>query len=70
MRTFTRPTLRQALRLTQDPDNSSGMPAAYAPIRSFQWDLARQVERLDFLLKWLPERQPRLLGQPPGRART
>jgi hypothetical protein len=24
------------------------------PIRAFQWDLARQVERLDFLLKWLP----------------
>ncbi|HZP61652.1 MAG TPA: glycoside hydrolase family 20, partial [Opitutaceae bacterium] len=22
--------------------------------RAFQWDLARQVERLDFLLKWLP----------------
>ena len=24
------------------------------PIRAFQWDLARQVERLDFLLAWLP----------------
>ena len=24
------------------------------PIRAFQWDLARQVERLDFLLPWLP----------------
>jgi hypothetical protein len=24
------------------------------PVRAFQWDLARQVERLDFLLKWLP----------------
>ena len=24
------------------------------PIRAFQWDLARQVERLDFLLRWLP----------------
>ena len=30
------------------------MPAAYAPIRSFQWDLARQVERLDWLLAQLP----------------
>jgi len=29
---------------------------AAAPIitKAFQWDLARQVERLDFLLKWLP----------------
>ncbi len=25
-----------------------------SPIRAFQWDLARQVERLDFLLKLLP----------------
>jgi hypothetical protein len=24
------------------------------PIRAFQWDLARQVERLGFLLRWLP----------------
>ena len=24
------------------------------PIRAFQWDLARQVERLEFLLAWLP----------------
>jgi hypothetical protein len=24
------------------------------PVRAFQWDLARQVERLDYLLKWLP----------------
>ena len=24
------------------------------PIRAFQWDLARQVERLDYLLPWLP----------------
>jgi hypothetical protein len=24
------------------------------PVRAFQWDLARQAERLDFLLKWLP----------------
>jgi hypothetical protein len=24
------------------------------PVRAFQWDLARQVERLDFLLTWLP----------------
>ena len=24
------------------------------PLRAFQWDLARQVERLDFLLAWLP----------------
>jgi hypothetical protein len=30
------------------------MPAAYSPIRSFQWDLARQVERLDWLLAQLP----------------
>src|ERR1035437_1424884 len=30
------------------------MPTAYAPIRSFQWDLARQVERLDWLLAQLP----------------
>ena len=25
-----------------------------SPVRAFQWDLARQVERLDFLLKLLP----------------
>ena len=30
------------------------MPTAYTPIRSFQWDLARQVERLDWLLAQLP----------------
>ncbi len=30
------------------------MPAAFSPIRSFQWDLARQVERLDWLLAQLP----------------
>jgi hypothetical protein len=30
------------------------MPAAFAPTRSFQWDLARQVERLDWLLAQLP----------------
>jgi hypothetical protein len=30
------------------------MSAAYAPIRAFQWDLARQVERLDWLLAQLP----------------
>lgn len=29
-------------------------PAAPLPVRAFQWDLGRQVERLDFLLKWLP----------------
>ncbi|MDB6094737.1 MAG: hypothetical protein JWM32_2299 [Verrucomicrobia bacterium] len=30
------------------------MCAAFSPIRSFQWDLARQVERLDWLLAQLP----------------
>lgn len=30
------------------------MPAPFAPLRSFQWDLARQVERLDWLLEQLP----------------
>ena len=30
------------------------MPAAFSPTRSFQWDLARQVERLDWLLAQLP----------------
>jgi hypothetical protein len=30
------------------------MPVPYSPIRSFQWDLARQVERLDWLLAQLP----------------
>ncbi len=30
------------------------MPPAFSPIRSFQWDLARQVERLDWLLAQLP----------------
>jgi hypothetical protein len=30
------------------------MPTTQHIIRAFQWDLARQVERLDFLLKWLP----------------
>jgi len=29
-------------------------PLQHLPIRAFQWDLARQVERLDFLLQWLP----------------
>src|SRR5258708_4156696 len=26
----------------------------WSPTKAFQWDLARQMERLDFLLKWLP----------------
>lgn len=30
------------------------MPASPLPIRAFQWDLARQVERLDWLLAQLP----------------
>lgn len=30
------------------------MSAARPITKAFQWDLARQVERLDFLLKWLP----------------
>ena len=30
------------------------MPTTPHITRAFQWDLARQVERLDFLLKWLP----------------
>lgn len=30
------------------------MPAPVLPIRAFQWDLARQVERLDWLLQQLP----------------
>ncbi len=30
------------------------MPRAFSPTRSFQWDLARQVERLDWLLAQLP----------------
>lgn len=30
------------------------MPATSLPIRAFQWDLARQVERLDWLLAQLP----------------
>ncbi|MBX3750449.1 MAG: family 20 glycosylhydrolase [Opitutaceae bacterium] len=30
------------------------MPATSPPIRAFQWDLARQVERLDWLLAQLP----------------
>ena len=30
------------------------MPTTPYITRAFQWDLARQVERLDFLLKWLP----------------
>ena len=29
-------------------------PQSQFPVRAFQWDLARQVERLDFLLKLLP----------------
>lgn len=30
------------------------MPAPHLPIRAFQWDLARQVEKLDWLLAQLP----------------
>jgi hypothetical protein len=30
------------------------MPTTRHITKAFQWDLARQVERLDFLLKWLP----------------
>ena len=30
------------------------MSAAFAPTRSFQWDPARQVERLDWMLAQLP----------------
>jgi hypothetical protein len=30
------------------------MAAAFPITKAFQWDLARQVERLDFLLSWLP----------------
>ena len=30
------------------------MSASRPITKAFQWDLARQVERLDFLLKWLP----------------
>jgi hypothetical protein len=30
------------------------MPTTQHITKAFQWDLARQVERLDFLLKWLP----------------
>jgi len=30
------------------------VPATFSPTRSFQWDLARQVERLDWLLAQLP----------------
>ena len=30
------------------------MPTTPHITRAFQWDLARQVERLDFLLEWLP----------------
>ncbi|MDB6168333.1 MAG: hypothetical protein JWM88_1197 [Verrucomicrobia bacterium] len=30
------------------------MAATFTPVRSFQWDLARQVERLDWLLAQLP----------------
>ncbi len=30
------------------------MAAPFSPVRSFQWDLARQVERLDWLLAQLP----------------
>lgn len=30
------------------------MPVPHQPIRAFQWDLARQVERLDWLLAQLP----------------
>ena len=33
---------------------SQPLPRSPLPTRAFQWDLARQVERLDFLLKWLP----------------
>src|SRR5664279_3866376 len=33
---------------------SRDLPRSRLPIRAFQWDLARQVERLDFLLQWLP----------------
>ncbi|HUJ44571.1 MAG TPA: family 20 glycosylhydrolase [Opitutaceae bacterium] len=29
-------------------------PQSQLPVRAFQWDLARQVERLDFLVRWLP----------------
>ena len=29
-------------------------PQSQLPVRAFQWDLARQMERLDFLLKLLP----------------
>ena len=30
------------------------MPASHLPVRAFQWDLARQVERFDWLLAQLP----------------
>ena len=30
------------------------MPAQHSPVRAFQWDLARQVERHDWLLQQLP----------------
>ncbi|MBP6506914.1 MAG: family 20 glycosylhydrolase [Opitutaceae bacterium] len=30
------------------------MPAQHSPVRAFQWDLARQVERHDWLLEQLP----------------
>ncbi|MBK8856924.1 MAG: family 20 glycosylhydrolase [Opitutaceae bacterium] len=30
------------------------MPVSHLPIRAFQWDLARQVERFDWLLEQLP----------------
>ncbi len=46
----TRPTLR-FLALLGMTKNDNIHPR---PVRAFQWDLARQVERLDFLLKWLP----------------
>jgi hypothetical protein len=36
------------------PTRSSRNAAATGPVRAFQWDLARQVERLDWLLAQLP----------------
>jgi hypothetical protein len=34
---------------------TAGLPAAVPPpVRAFQWDLARQVERLDWLVAQIP----------------
>ena len=44
----------QAILLIACKQAPTTMSASRPITKAFQWDLARQVERLDFLLKWLP----------------